>query len=58
MPASSIAWLGSNENPAGPPAAAIEAMRQSVTDVGRYHIEELEVFADRIAVSENVTLNR
>lgn len=54
LPASGMVWLGSNENPAGPPPAAIDAMRRGVGDVGRYHFEELDGFVEAIAASEGV----
>lgn len=49
-----IAWLSANENPAGPPASAIEAMQRGAKDVGRYHMEDIEGFAAEIAASEQV----
>ena len=52
---SDIVWLDSNENPAGPPAAAIDAIVRGAANVGRYHMEELDSFAQAIAASEKVT---
>jgi histidinol-phosphate aminotransferase len=53
-PKAAIAWLDANENPAGPPQAALEAMARSVAESGRYHFDEWEPFAKAIAVSEDV----
>jgi histidinol-phosphate aminotransferase len=51
---SQIVWLDSNENPAGPPAAAIEAIKRGAADVGRYHFDEFDAFSQAIATSEKV----
>jgi histidinol-phosphate aminotransferase len=51
---SRIAWLGSNENPAGPPPSAIEAIHRGAGDVGRYCFEEIAGFAEAIAKHEQV----
>jgi histidinol-phosphate aminotransferase len=52
---SPIAWLDSNENPAGPPASAIEAMVRGAPETGRYHFQEFGEFAQAIAASEQVS---
>jgi histidinol-phosphate aminotransferase len=52
---SDIVWLDSNENPAGPPPAAIDAMVRGAADTGRYHFEEFDAFSRAIAESEKVT---
>jgi histidinol-phosphate aminotransferase len=52
---SDIVWLDSNENPAGPPASAIDAIVRGAAEVGRYHMEELDSFAQAIASSESVS---
>lgn len=52
--ASAIAWLDGNENPAGPPQSAIDAIRRGAAEVGRYHIEELDGFAAALAASEQI----
>jgi histidinol-phosphate aminotransferase len=49
-----IVWLDSNENPAGPPAAAIKAIIDGVGATARYHVDEFEGFSAAIAQSENV----
>jgi histidinol-phosphate aminotransferase len=53
-PKSSVVWLDANENPAGPPRSALEAMARSVAESGRYHFDEWEPFAKAIAASEDV----
>lgn len=49
-----IVWLDSNENPAGPPPAAIKAMAEAAAASGRYHFDEFPAFTEAIARSENV----
>lgn len=53
-PGADIVWLDANENPAGPPASAIEAIRRNAGAVGRYHMEEIDTFAAAIAAEESV----
>lgn len=48
-------WLDANENPAGPPASAIEAMVQSAPDTWRYHFDEFGELSRVIAASEQVS---
>ena len=45
--AQDMVWLNANENPAGPPAASLEAMRAVMASSGRYHYNE---FGDIYAV--------
>lgn len=52
---SSKVWLDSNENPAGPPRAAIEAMTQAVPDSWRYHFDEFGALAQALAQSEQIS---
>lgn len=52
---SSTVWLDSNENPAGPPAAAIDAMVKGASASWRYHFDEFDDFARAIAKSEQVS---
>jgi histidinol-phosphate aminotransferase len=52
---SSIVWLDSNENPAGPPASAIDAMIQGAPASWRYHFDEFDDFSRAIAKSEQVS---
>jgi histidinol-phosphate aminotransferase len=52
---SPIAWLDANENPAGPPTSAIEAMVRGAPETGRYHFDEFGEFARTIASSEQVS---
>lgn len=35
-----MVWLNANENPAGPPACSLDAMRAVLTSAGRYHYNE------------------
>jgi histidinol-phosphate/aromatic aminotransferase/cobyric acid decarboxylase-like protein len=49
-----LAHLDSNENPLGPPASAIEAIRRGAPDVGRYCFEEIAPFAQSVATLEQV----
>src|SRR5664280_1748427 len=34
-----MVWLNANENPAGPPAASLAAMREALPTSGRYHYQ-------------------
>lgn len=52
---SSMVWLGANENPAGPPPSAIEAMVRAAAESGRYHFDEFGAFSQAIARSEQVS---
>lgn len=52
---STTVWLDSNENPAGPPAAAIDAMVKGAPASWRYHFDEFDDFSRAIAKSEQVS---
>ena len=52
---SGTVWLDANENPAGPPKSAIEAMVKGAADSGRYHFDEFGAFSQAIARSEQVS---
>jgi histidinol-phosphate aminotransferase len=52
---STTVWLDSNENPVGPPAAAVDAMVRAAPDAWRYHFNEFEAFARLIAHNEQVS---
>jgi histidinol-phosphate aminotransferase len=47
-------WLNANENPEGPPKAAIEAMIKVLPDSGRYHYQEYRDFYAAVARSEGM----
>jgi histidinol-phosphate aminotransferase len=49
-----IVWLDANENPEGPPPAALEAIRQGAAATARYHFEEFGAFNAALARSENL----
>lgn len=49
-----LVHLDANENAAGPPASAIEAIRKGAPDVGRYCFEEIAPFAQSIATLEQI----
>ena len=51
---SSKVWLDANENPAGPPRSAIEAMTQAVPHSWRYHFDEFGALSQAIAQSERI----
>lgn len=53
LPAGMV-WLNANENPAGPPPAALEAMKAVLSSTGRYHFQELGGFYDALARSEGI----
>jgi histidinol-phosphate aminotransferase len=50
-----MVWLNANENPAGPPAAALAAMRDVLPSCGRYHYQEFGQIYAAIARSEDLT---
>ncbi|MET0534568.1 MAG: aminotransferase class I/II-fold pyridoxal phosphate-dependent enzyme [Steroidobacter sp.] len=52
---SATVWLDANENPAGPPASAIEAMVRGAPASWRYHFDEFDTFTNAIAQSEQVS---
>ena len=49
-----MVWLNANENPAGPPKAAIEAMIRILPESGRYHYQEYGAFYAAVAKSEDL----
>lgn len=54
LPADMV-WLNSNENPAGPPQAAIAAMQEAILSSNRYHYQDFREIYATIAKSENLT---
>jgi histidinol-phosphate aminotransferase len=50
-----MVWLNSNENPAGPPAVSLDAMREALPVSGRYHYSEFNQIHKVIAGSEELT---
>ena len=50
-----MVWLNANENPAGPPRAAIEAATAAVPVAWRYHYQEFGEFYAAVAQSEGFT---
>jgi histidinol-phosphate aminotransferase len=53
-----MVWLDANENPAGPPLSAINAIVNGAAATARYHFDEFAAFADVIARSENLGADR
>ena len=53
-----MVWLNANENPAGPPQVAIDAMREVLPLAGRYHYNEFAQIETAIAASEELSLNQ
>lgn len=49
-----MVWLNANENPDGPPKAAIEAMIKCLPSTGRYHYQEYREFYSSVARSEDL----
>jgi histidinol-phosphate aminotransferase len=52
-----MVWLNSNENPAGPPAVALEAMHAAMAESGRYHYSEFGDIYAAVARSEGLEAN-
>jgi histidinol-phosphate aminotransferase len=52
--AADMVWLNANENPAGPPQAAIDAMTAILPGAGRYHYQEYGAFYAAVAKSEDL----
>jgi histidinol-phosphate aminotransferase len=50
-----MVWLNSNENPAGPPAVSLAAMRDVLPLSGRYHYQEFREIYAAIARSEELS---
>ncbi|HEY5759736.1 MAG TPA: aminotransferase class I/II-fold pyridoxal phosphate-dependent enzyme [Steroidobacter sp.] len=48
-------WLDANENSAGPPRSAIEAMVQAAPHSWRYHFDEFGALSQAIAASEQIS---
>jgi histidinol-phosphate aminotransferase len=48
-------WLNANENPDGPPPAAIEAMRRTAPETWRYHFPAFRDFQALVARSEQLS---
>ena len=53
-----MTWLNANENPAGPPRVAIEAMTSVLPSTGRYHYQEYSDFYRTLAASEDLAANQ
>src|SRR5579872_1481861 len=49
-----MVWLNANENPAGPPKCALDAMSQVLPSSGRYHYNEFDGIYSAIAKSEGL----
>jgi histidinol-phosphate aminotransferase len=49
-----MVWLNANENPAGPPAASLAAMREALPTSGRYHFQEFRGIYAAVAQSEGL----
>jgi histidinol-phosphate aminotransferase len=47
-------WLDANENPAGPPLSAINAIVSGAAATARYHFDEFGAFGEALARSENL----
>jgi histidinol-phosphate aminotransferase len=53
-----MVWLNANENPAGPPAASLAAMREVLPTSGRYHYQEFGDIYAAVAKSEDLEPNQ
>jgi histidinol-phosphate aminotransferase len=53
-----MVWLNSNENPAGPPAVSLDAMREVLPLSGRYHYNEFNQIYKVIAGSEELAADQ
>lgn len=53
--AKDMVWLNANENPAGPPAVSLEAMRAVMASSGRYHYNEFGEIYAVMAKAEGLT---
>jgi len=49
-----MVWLNANENPLGPPAASLAAMREALPTSGRYHYQEFGDIYAAVAKSEDL----
>ena len=54
LDSSDMVWLDANENPVGPPQAALEAITRGAMASARYHFDEFGAFAQALAASEKV----
>jgi histidinol-phosphate aminotransferase len=54
VPPSGMVLLNSNENPAGPPAVALEAMKDALGISGRYSFQEISAIEAAIARAEGL----
>ncbi|MGH9722204.1 MAG: aminotransferase class I/II-fold pyridoxal phosphate-dependent enzyme [Bryobacteraceae bacterium] len=50
-----MVWLNANENPDGPPQAAIDEMMRILPSTGRYHYQEFRDFYGTVAKSEDLS---
>ena len=53
--AKDMVWLNANENPAGPPACSLDAMRAVMASSGRYHYNEFGDIYTAMAQAEGLT---
>ncbi len=53
-----MVWLNANENPLGPPAIALNAMREVLPSSGRYHYQEFREIYNTIARSEELSVEQ
>jgi histidinol-phosphate aminotransferase len=56
--AKDMVWLNANENPAGPPAVSLEAIREVLPSCGRYHYNEYGELYSAVAKSEGLAPNQ
>lgn len=56
--AKDMVWLNANENPAGPPAVSLEAIREVLPSSGRYHYNEYGDVYAAVAKSEGLATNQ
>ena len=54
LPADMV-WLNANENPAGPPRAAVEAATAALPQAWRYHFQEIPALYEAVAASEGLS---
>lgn len=53
-----MVWLNANENPDGPPKAALDAMVKCLPTTGRYHYQEYRDFYTAVARSEDLSADQ
>jgi histidinol-phosphate aminotransferase len=56
--AKDMVWLNANENPAGPPAVSLDAIREVLPFTGRYHYNEFGDVYAAVAKSEGLAPNQ